>query len=135
MPTWLNYLGLAIPRCHISASYMFRPFLFCNYFHCLFQIAASLLLFMEEEDAFWMMCTIIEDLLPASYFSTTLIGVQVCYTHRSLVQPSPTSLDLSGRQVADCLCLLQQNFFIEPLAVPATAIHVCLDRRLVVQAG
>jgi len=32
---------------------------------------------MEEEDAFWMLCTIIEDLLPASYYSSTLIGVQV----------------------------------------------------------
>ena len=41
------------------------------------QIAASLLLFMEEEDAFWMLCCIIEDLLPASYYSSTLIGVQV----------------------------------------------------------
>ncbi|VDI51020.1 small G protein signaling modulator 3 [Mytilus galloprovincialis] len=39
-------------------------------------IAASLLLFMEEEDAFWMMCSIIEDLLPASYYSHTLIGIQ-----------------------------------------------------------
>lgn len=41
------------------------------------QIAASLLLFMEEEDTFWMMCAIIEDLLPASYYSSTLIGIQV----------------------------------------------------------
>lgn len=32
---------------------------------------------MEEEDAFWMMGAIIEDLLPASYYSSTLIGVQV----------------------------------------------------------
>ncbi|CAM2097988.1 small G protein signaling modulator 3 [Caretta caretta] len=39
-------------------------------------VAASLLLFLEEEDAFWMMCAIIEDLVPASYFSTTLMGVQ-----------------------------------------------------------
>ncbi|KAJ8317937.1 hypothetical protein KUTeg_003028 [Tegillarca granosa] len=39
-------------------------------------IAASLLLFMEEEDSFWMMCAIIEDLLPASYYSSTLIGIQ-----------------------------------------------------------
>ena len=43
----------------------------------MFQIAASLLLFMEEEDTFWMMCAIIEDLLPASYYSSTLIGIQV----------------------------------------------------------
>ncbi|XP_028935119.1 small G protein signaling modulator 3 isoform X2 [Ornithorhynchus anatinus] len=39
-------------------------------------VAACLLLFLEEEDAFWMMCAIIEDLMPASYFSTTLMGVQ-----------------------------------------------------------
>lgn len=39
-------------------------------------MAACLLLFLEEEDAFWMMCAIVEDLLPASYFSTTLLGVQ-----------------------------------------------------------
>lgn len=43
---------------------------------CPGQVAACLLLFLEEEDAFWMMCAIIEDLLPASYFSTTLLGVQ-----------------------------------------------------------
>ncbi|MEE6522750.1 hypothetical protein FKM82_021373, partial [Ascaphus truei] len=39
-------------------------------------VAACLLLFLEEEDAFWMMCAIVEDLVPASYFSTTLLGVQ-----------------------------------------------------------
>jgi len=49
----------------------------CDMIGWLWQIAASLLLFMEEEDAFWMLCTIIEDLLPASYYSSTLIGVQV----------------------------------------------------------
>ena len=32
---------------------------------------------MEEEDAFWLMCTIVEDLVPTSYYSSTLIGVQV----------------------------------------------------------
>lgn len=39
-------------------------------------IAASLLLFLEEEDAFWMMSSIIEDILPQSYYSHTLLGVQ-----------------------------------------------------------
>ncbi|XP_045135376.1 small G protein signaling modulator 3 homolog isoform X2 [Portunus trituberculatus] len=39
-------------------------------------VVASLLLFLEEEDAFWVMCTIVEDLLPASYYSSTLLGVQ-----------------------------------------------------------
>ena len=37
-------------------------------------IAANLLLFMEEEQAFWLMCAIVEDLLPASYYSSTLMG-------------------------------------------------------------
>ena len=40
-------------------------------------IVAHLLLFMEEEDAFWMMCAIVEDLIPAAYFSSNLLGVTV----------------------------------------------------------
>ncbi|CAL1686059.1 unnamed protein product [Lasius platythorax] len=39
-------------------------------------MAASLLLLLEEDDAFWMMATIVEDLLPASYYSSTLLGIQ-----------------------------------------------------------
>ncbi|KAK4303770.1 hypothetical protein Pmani_024242 [Petrolisthes manimaculis] len=39
-------------------------------------VVASLLLFLEEEEAFWLMCTVVEDLLPASYYSSTLLGVQ-----------------------------------------------------------
>lgn len=39
-------------------------------------IAASLLLFLDEEDAFWMMATVVEDILPASYYSSTLLGIQ-----------------------------------------------------------
>lgn len=34
-----------------------------------------MLLFMEEENVFWTMCSIIEGLVPSSYFSTNLIGV------------------------------------------------------------
>lgn len=39
-------------------------------------IVASLLLFLEEEDCFWLMATIVEDLLPASYYSSSLLGIQ-----------------------------------------------------------
>ncbi len=39
-------------------------------------IAANLLLFIEEEDTFWLMSAIIEDILPASYYSHNLVGVQ-----------------------------------------------------------
>ncbi len=39
-------------------------------------IAGCLLLFMEEEDAFWCLTNIVEDLLPG-YFSTTMAASQV----------------------------------------------------------
>uniref|UniRef100_A0AAY4DIE4 Small G protein signaling modulator 3 n=1 Tax=Denticeps clupeoides TaxID=299321 RepID=A0AAY4DIE4_9TELE len=39
-------------------------------------VVSCLLLFLEEEDALWMMCALIEDVLPPSYFSSTLLGVQ-----------------------------------------------------------
>ena len=39
-------------------------------------IVATLLLIMEEEHTFWMMVAIIEDFLPPSYYSPSLIGVQ-----------------------------------------------------------
>lgn len=49
-------------------------FFFLRYCQGTGTIAASLLLLLEEEDAFWMMATIVEDLLPASYYSSTLLG-------------------------------------------------------------
>ena len=39
-------------------------------------IAGTLLLFCEEEDVFWSMICIIENLLPASYYSSNLWGAQ-----------------------------------------------------------
>lgn len=47
---------------------------YCRYCQGTGMIVASLLLMLEEEDAFWIMVTIVEDLLPASYYSSTLIG-------------------------------------------------------------
>lgn len=43
-------------------------------------IVASLLLILEEEESFWVMCAIVEDLLPALYYTTTLIGIIDFYT-------------------------------------------------------
>ena len=40
-------------------------------------IAGCLLLFVPEEETFWMMSSIIDQLLPASYFSSNLWGAQV----------------------------------------------------------
>ena len=39
-------------------------------------VAGFLLLFMNEEDAFWCLCTIVEDLLPG-YFSHAMVAPQV----------------------------------------------------------
>lgn len=34
-----------------------------------------MLLYMEEEETFWMFCALIEDILPPLYYSGTLLGV------------------------------------------------------------
>ena len=39
-------------------------------------IAGTLLLLCSEDDVFWMMAAVIEDLLPSSYFSSNLWGAQ-----------------------------------------------------------
>lgn len=40
------------------------------------QIVATLLLFLEEEMAFWQMSAILENLLPSQYYSSTLLGAR-----------------------------------------------------------
>ena len=55
-------------------------------------VAGCLLLFMDEEDAFWSLACIIEDLLPG-YYSTAMIEPQVsppCYRHScpGIIAPS-----------------------------------------------
>jgi hypothetical protein len=40
-------------------------------------VAAHLLLFLEEEDCFWLMSTVIEDILPASYFTSDFLGIRI----------------------------------------------------------
>lgn len=40
-------------------------------------VAGMLLLFVPEEEAFWMVTTVINELLPANYYSSSLHGVKV----------------------------------------------------------
>ncbi|ESN99630.1 hypothetical protein HELRODRAFT_113708 [Helobdella robusta] len=76
-------------------------------------IAASLLLFMEEEDAFWMMSTIIEDILPASYFSNTLLGVQADQrVLRQLVVTCLPSIDAKLKEHDIELSLITLHWFL-----------------------
>lgn len=56
-------------------------------------MAGTLLLLMEEEDVFWMMVALIEEVLPESYYNKTLMGVQVAdaVSHCLLQSYSSTS--------------------------------------------
>ncbi|CAB3359573.1 Hypothetical predicted protein [Cloeon dipterum] len=85
-------------------------------------IAASLLLLMEEEDAFWMMCTIVEDLLPASYYSASLLGVQADQrVLRTLVSTYLPDVDKVMRDHDIELALISANWF---LTIFASVVHM-----------
>ena len=70
----LNSIGISrLRRILQTIAYIYPTIGYCQ---GMGSIVATLLLFCEEEDSFWLMCTIIENLLPASYYSHTLIGLQ-----------------------------------------------------------
>lgn len=68
--------GVGIPRLRRILQALAWLYPSIGYCQGMGTVAASLLLFIEEEDAFWIMSAIIEDILPASYYSHTLLGVQ-----------------------------------------------------------
>ncbi|XP_028346465.1 small G protein signaling modulator 3 isoform X3 [Physeter macrocephalus] len=91
-------------------------------------VAACLLLFLEEEDAFWMMCAIIEDLLPASYFSTTLLGVQTDQRLlRHLIVQYLPRLDRLLQEHDIELSLITLHWFLTAFA---SVVHIRLLLRL-----
>lgn len=84
-------------------------------------ILGSLLLFMEEEEAFWSMCTIVDDLLPASYYSNTLIGVQADQkVLRQLVVSYLPDIDNKLKEHDIELSLITLHWF---LTVFASVVH------------
>jgi hypothetical protein len=40
-------------------------------------ITALLLLFMEEEETFWMLMTIIDDILPSEFYTSSMLAIMV----------------------------------------------------------
>ncbi|XP_036153845.1 small G protein signaling modulator 3 isoform X4 [Myotis myotis] len=91
-------------------------------------VAACLLLFLEEEDTFWMMCAIIEDLLPASYFSTTLLGVQTDQrVLRHLIVQYLPRLDKLLQEHDIELSLITLHWFLTAFA---SVVHIKLLLRL-----
>ncbi|XP_008467516.1 small G protein signaling modulator 3-like [Diaphorina citri] len=84
-------------------------------------IAASLLLLMEEEEAFWTLSAIVEDLLPASYYTPNLIGIQADQkVLRSLVASGLPQLELSLLQHDIELSLITLHWF---LTLFASVVH------------
>ncbi|XP_028671059.1 small G protein signaling modulator 3 isoform X2 [Erpetoichthys calabaricus] len=91
-------------------------------------VVASLLLFMEEEDAFWMMSALIEDLVPASYFSTTLLGVQTDQrVLRQLIVQYLPSLDKLLQEHDIELSLITLHWFLTAFA---SVVHIKLLLRI-----
>lgn len=43
-----------------------------------FRLVAIALLYLEQEDAFWCLVTIVEVFMPRDYYTKTLLGSQVC---------------------------------------------------------
>lgn len=91
-------------------------------------MAASLLLLMEEEDAFWMMSTIVEDLLPASYYSSTLLGIQADQrVLRTLICSYLPDVDLTLKQHDIELSLITLHWF---LTLFASVVHMKILLRI-----
>lgn len=44
----------------------------------IFRLVAIALLYLEQEDAFWCLVTIVEVFMPRDYYTKTLLGSQVC---------------------------------------------------------
>merc|ERR1719277_1888482 len=96
-------------------------------------IAATLLLYESDERAFWMLCSLIEDVLPADYYTCDMVGlradlrlldsliaVHLPRLHRHLVE---NGIDLSPISMNWFLCL-----FVNTL--PAEQSHRVLDAML-----
>ncbi|XP_038836200.1 small G protein signaling modulator 3-like isoform X1 [Salvelinus namaycush] len=80
-------------------------------------VVSCLLLFLEEEDVLWMMCALIEDLLPPSYFSSTLLGVQTDQrVLRQLVVQYLPSLDRLLQEHDIELSLITLHWFLTSFA-------------------
>ena len=91
-------------------------------------IAATFLLIMEEEDSFWMMAAVVEELLPACYFSPSLVGVHADQlVLRGLIANILPSLEALLTEHDIELSLISLNWF---LTIFASVIHIKLLVRL-----
>lgn len=68
--TWLLRCLIVILTSHLPLF----PFLSYSYCQGMNMVAAVLLLFLDEDMAFWGLVAIVEHLLPKHYYNTTMIG-------------------------------------------------------------
>ncbi len=91
-------------------------------------IVAIFLLLMEEEDAFWMTCAVVEDLLPASYFSSSLVGVQADQlVLRGLIASALPDIDAKLQEHDIEISLITLNWF---LTCYSSVMHIKMVIRL-----
>jgi small G protein signaling modulator 3 len=91
-------------------------------------IVASLLLLLEEEDCFWLTATIVEDLLPASYYSSTLLGIQADQrVLQTLISNYLPSIDEKLKQHDIEVSLITFQWF---LTLFASVVHMKILLRL-----
>jgi small G protein signaling modulator 3 len=91
-------------------------------------IVASLLLILEEEECFWLTATIVEDLLPASYYSSTLLGIQADQkVLQSLITNYLPSIDETLKQHDIDISLITFQWF---LTLFASVVHMKILLRL-----
>uniref|UniRef100_A0A7M5XAK7 RUN and TBC1 domain-containing protein 3 n=1 Tax=Clytia hemisphaerica TaxID=252671 RepID=A0A7M5XAK7_9CNID len=111
----LNSIGIGkLKRILLSVAWLYPDIGYCQ---GMGMIAASLLLFVEEETTFWIMVAIIEDLLPSSYFSSTLIGVQVDQrVLRQLIANYMPSLDDAMKEHDIEISLITLHWFLTAMA-------------------
>lgn len=91
-------------------------------------IVASLLLVLDEEECFWLTATIVEDLLPASYYSSTLLGIQADQkVLQSLITNYLPSIDETLKQHDIDISLITFQWF---LTLFASVVHMKILLRL-----
>ncbi|KAF9989766.1 TBC1 domain member 9 [Mortierella antarctica] len=116
-PAYQSAIGLGALR-RVLSSYSWRnPTI--GYAQSMNIVASKLLLHLKEEDSFWLLATLCEQLLP-DYYSKTLVGVQVdqkVFSHLvGISLPSIAShfkqidIDLATITIPWFLCLYQSAF-------------------------
>lgn len=69
------FWGLGVPGRQSFATLCGKRHSRCGLFS---RLAAIALLYLEQEDAFWCLVTIVEVFMPRDYYTKTLLGSQVC---------------------------------------------------------